>query len=349
MVMNVEQLYEKQKIMPLFRPSKFEGLYNVNRAKKWSIRQDCLYYVTGDITGMYHLWCVDLTPEGGEKTSVLSFVSPFQGEDFSVLYAANGLFIYRVLPKGTELFRWKSKDGVLTALPRQFIKSTGRIIGFDMTEVYCEEHTDGSYSIFALNIDNGTRREIYKARKELGEVLVLSRDLIVYDFEYDEDSISSPLTNYDFHLIGKHDEHPVYSFDAYSHLVDADHELIWSVEEVGTFQYLVPLSIMRITAGGRYEERVAPNAQVLKLSGHVIYGDYRNYSFNGFTLLQNQYGKLVAYNVAAQKSKVLANECRNFGSAGKFFYVTVGNETGLYLQKSVMFFVRGTVEQRING
>ena len=75
--MNVEQLYEKQKIMPLFRPSKFEGLYNVNRAKKWSIRQDCLYYVTGDITGMYHLWCVDLTPEGGEKTSVLSFVSHY--------------------------------------------------------------------------------------------------------------------------------------------------------------------------------------------------------------------------------------------------------------------------------
>ena len=346
--MNVEQLYEKQKLMPLFRPSPYEGLYNVNTSKKWSICQDCLYYVTGDITGMYHLWSVDLTAENAAKTSVLSFSSPLQGEDFSVLYTVNGIFIYRLISGGIEFFRWTRKENGLTALPRQFVRTTSHIVGFDMKELFCEKHTEGSYSIFALDIDNGTQREIYKARKELGAVLVLQRDLIVYDFEYDEDSISSPLTNYDFHLIEKHGNHPNYSFDAYSHLVDADHGLIWSVEDVGATQYLVPLDIMHIAAGERYDGRVSSKAPVLKLSDHVIYGDYRNYAFNGFTLLRNQQGRLTAYDSIARNGKALVNGCRNFGSAGKYFYVTVGNETGLYLQKSVMFSFRGTVEQIIN-
>ncbi len=345
--MNIEQLYEQRKLSPLFRPANYEGLYNVNKTRKWCIKQDTLYYIKNCGGCVYHLWSADLENDGAKKI-VLAFSTPLQGEDFSVLYAMNDIFIYRLISEGIEIFRWNVKEGTLTSYPRQVVHTKSRILGFDMKEIYCSEQGTDSYSIFALDIDSGSRREIYSAQKELGEVLVLRQDLIVYDYKYDDDSVSSPLTDYDFHLISKRNHYAPCSFDAYSYLVDADHELIWSIENEGPAQYLVPLSIMSISVGEKYDMRIASNAPVVKFSGNILYGDWRNFVFNGFTLLMGKHGILTAYEAVAQSGRVLSKNCYSFGKAGKYFYVNANGETKLYLQRTFNFSPRGSVEEIIN-
>lgn len=345
--MSIEQLYQKQRLMPFFRPANYEGLYNVKQDRKWCIRQDMLYYVKNYGDAFYQLCRADLKNDGAKEV-VLEFSSPMTGEDFSVLYTIEGIFIYRLFSSGIEIFRWKDDHGVLTPLRRKIASYPSRIIGFDMNEVYYAERKDDSYTIFALEMEHGTRRDLYSAQKELGDVLVLQHDLIIYDYEYDEDSISNPLTNYDFHLISKRDHHPTYSFDAYSYLVDADQGILWRIDNEGSAQYLVPLSIRNIAMGEQNDKRIDINAPLTKFSRQIIYGDFRNYTFNGFTLLKRKQGVVTAYDSNVQSEKVLANSCYTSGTAGKYLYTKTGGETKLYLQKQIHFSFCGTVEDIIN-
>lgn len=345
--MNSEQLYQKQRLLPIFHPANYEGLYNVNKDRKWCIRQDALYYVQNYGNAFYQLCRADLN-NNGTKEVVLEFSSLNMGVDLSVLYTLSGIFIYRLLSGGIEIFRWKDKDGVLTPLPRQTVKTNSSILGFDMQKIYCADRGDGSYRIFSLDIESGCRQEIYSAQKELGNVLVLQHDLIVYDYEYDDDSISCPLTNYDFHLISKFNHHPNYSFDAFSYLVDADHDIIWRIDHEGPAQYLVPLSIRNIAMGEQNDKRIDINASCAKFANHIIYGDFRNYTFNGFTLLKSTQGVVTAYDSIAQNRKVIANSCYSSGTAGKYLYVKAGGETKLYLQMQSRLTFCGTVEDIIN-
>lgn len=344
---NTEQLYQKQRMLPFFRPASYEALYNVNQGRKWCIRQDMLYYVINYGNAFYQLCRADLK-NNGAKEVVFDFSSPKAGEDFSVLYTLSGIFIYRLLSGGIEIFRWKDKNGVITPLPRQFVQTQSRIIGFDMQKIFCADRGDGSYKVFSLDIENGSRNEIYSAQKELGEVLVLQHDLIIYDYEYDDDSISCPLTNYDFHLVSKYNHNVSYSFDAYSNLVDADQDIIWRIDNNGPAQYLVPLSITSIAMGEKNDERIAYNASCTKFLKKIIYGDFRYYTFNGFTLLKSKQGVVTAYNSFTQSEKILANNCYNSGTAGNYLYVKADGQTKLYLQKKLHFSFYGIVEDIIN-
>ncbi len=345
--MSIEQLYQKQRFMPFFRPANYEGLYNVKQDRKWCIRQDMLYYVQNYGNTFYQLWRADLK-NNGAKEVVLEFSSPRMGEDFSVLYTIDGIFIYRLLSGGIEIFRWTDKDGVLTPLPRQTVQTSSSILGFDMQKIYCADRREDSYSIFALDIESGCRHEIYSAKKELGDVLVLHRDLIIYDYVYDEDSITCPLAKYYFHLISKYNHHSPYSFDAYSYLVDADNHLIWRIDTDGPAQYLVPLSILNIAMGEENDKRIDINAPFTKFSKHIIYDDFRNYTFNGFTLLKSKQGVVTAYDSIVQSGKVLAKSCYTSGTAGKYLYIKTGGETKLYLQTQSLFTFCGIVEDIIN-
>lgn len=323
--MNLEQLYQsnRNRIMPTVQS---ETVYNVG--KRWSIADGCLYFVKAE-GDHYQLYRVSLQNTGArEPLAVLtSPVSYAQGGDFGVICAADAIFVYRILSEkdylgkpqktGVELFRWEQKEGTAMPLERKLIRTDKRVVGFDLQNIYCAKKRRGSYSICAIDILTGAERTLYEERnKELGRVWVLKGSIVTYDYEYDDDSVSSPITDQSYRIILKNTG-KVRTLDAMHYLLDPENGLAWEREKSGGAEYLIPYRLTSLFTNAGPSPHFVPG---WKLPLGTLIGQPTDFYFNGTTLLVCRSRVLTAYDQWGEGVR-LAADCCDFGIAGGYIYM----------------------------